>query len=507
VQRLIRDVQSEEVWVGQNSLQAGFPALIAKRDIGVVHCLWQHCVLASTLRRISSRIAMAKTCVLCLVAVAAASAQSFVEITKDASGVFWFTHNSNKFFLMGINHVNQGGQDDGVGNREAPQCKAATKSQLCGDSLNFCPVLAFAPYFNSTMAKYGSTEAWAAASISRVKSWGMNSIGGWSAQVAEEEAGRQSMYYAHLLDIGTTWLNHNGFDHDVFSQGFLTQAQQVVADAVVPRKNDPWLVGWQLDNEPKWDSLGLGPYLDRGLSAPGAQVAIAMLREEYGTVAALSKAWGVIVTSWDDVLNAANSSAINATAFGLDSDRFMAIAATQYFNTTTTLIRQADPNHLILGVRNAKIPTAIIEPTGRFVDVIDQHSYADDAPLAGLELLHNLTGKPVYVSEFSFTAIDSNLPNTIGARANMPYATQTDRGAGFLRYTDELAAVPYALGWHWWQYNDECSTGRWPDGEDSNYGAVSLADDEYTPLTDAFKIGTARQVAAHAASGTTGSAV
>ncbi len=30
---------------------------------------------------------------------------------------------------------------------------------------------------------------------------------------------------------------------------------------------------------------------------------------------------------------------------------------------------------------------------------------------------------------------------------------------------------------------DEPSTGRWPDGEDSNYGLVSLADDAYTILS------------------------
>lgn len=436
-----------------------------------------------------------------LAAATAVSAQPFVQTTKDSNGVWWFTHNSNKFFLMGINHVNQGGQDDGVGNREAPQCKAATGSALCGDTLNFCPVLGFAPYFNTTTAKYGSPEAWATASVARIKGWGMNSIGGWSAKVAEEAAGNQSLYYAHLLDIGTTWLNHDGFDHDVFSEAFVAQAKQIVADAVVPRREDPWLVGWQLDNEPNWDALGLHPYLELGPGAAGTQAAIAMLRSEYGTVTELSRAWGVIVSSWDDVPNAANSSAINATAFGEDSDRFLALAATQYFNITTTLIRQADPNHLILGVRNSNIPTPIILPTGRFVDVIDQHCYADDAPLEKLELLHNLTGRPVYVSEFSFTAIDSNLPNTRGARADHPLTTQSDRGAGFLRYTDELAAVPYALGWHWWQYNDECSTGRWPDGEDSNYGAVSLADDEYTQLTDSFKIGTARQEAAHAVSG------
>ena len=36
-----------------------------------------------------------------------------------------------------------------------------TGSELCGDSLSFSKDLMFSPYFNSTMARYGTEEAWA----------------------------------------------------------------------------------------------------------------------------------------------------------------------------------------------------------------------------------------------------------------------------------------------------------------------------------------------------------
>ena len=39
------------------------------------------------------------------------------------------------------------------------------------------------------------------------------------------------------------------------------------------------------------------------------------------------------------------------------------------------------------------------------------------------------------------------------------------------------------VGYGWWNFVDEPSTGRWPDGENSNYGLRTLADDPYTILT------------------------
>lgn len=103
------------------------------------------------------------------------------------------------------------------------------------------------------------------------------------------------------------------------------------------------------------------------------------------------------------------------------------------------------------------------------------------------------------VGEFSFTAIDSNLPNTKGARANHPYLTQRQRATGFTAYVEPLMSLPFAVGYHWWQYNDEPYLGRWPDGEDSNYGVVSQSDEPYTALVTEMMQTNARVPGLHAA--------
>jgi hypothetical protein len=114
---------------------------------------------------------------------------------------------------------------------------------------------------------------------------------------------------------------------------------------------------------------------------------------------------------------------------------------------------------------------------GPYFDVISYHSYDADAPVERLAQVNALTGKPVMITEFSFKAMDSGLPNTKGAAKAV--ATQEDRAEGFTRYVTALAHLPYAVGFHWFEYRDEPKEGRF-DGENSNYGVVKI---DFTPWT------------------------
>jgi hypothetical protein len=53
-------------------------------------------------------------------------------------------------------------------------------------------------------------------------------------------------------------------------------------------------------------------------------------------------------------------------------------------------------------------------------------------------------------------------------------ATQTLRGEGYYDYTTTLAAMPFMVGFHWFEYTDQPAEGRFPDGENSNYGVVTI---------------------------------
>ena len=103
------------------------------------------------------------------------------------------------------------------------------------------------------------------------------------------------------------------------------------------------------------------------------------------------------------------------------------------------------------------------------------------------------------ITEFSFKAMDSGLPNTKGA--GRAVATQEDRAAGFQAYVEALAALPGCVGFHWFEYRDEPKEGRRLDGENSNYGIVKLDGTPWTVLVHRMTKVNAGLEALHSKSG------
>ena len=90
------------------------------------------------------------------------------------------------------------------------------------------------------------------------------------------------------------------------------------------------------------------------------------------------------------------------------------------------------------------------------------------------------TGKPCLIGEFSFRAADSGLPNTNGAGPQV--ATQTERAAAFRHYVTAALRKPTLVGYHWFEHADQPAEGRF-DGENSNFGTVTIDDRVYEELT------------------------
>ena len=440
------------------------------------------------------------------------SLADFAKIVKDGNGVFWFEQNGARFTSRVVNHVNNGGADDGVNGRESAICQAATNNSLCGDSLNFGGALNYAPYWNVVSKKYnGSVSAWAAAATGTLAGLGFNGVSGWSAGAAEAAAAARGMHSLKLLDLGVTWPYawSKGLDFDVWSANFSEQVGRVAAAAVPARANDESLLAWQTDNECNYMLLGLETYLVTYAAGAGGVACVAWLQRRYPTLDALNAAWGSRAGAWtgpDGVgYHLQHDRGLNATAVGADNVDFIANGVMdRYFNLTFSAIRRHDPNHLISGLRgyfgDAALP--VMQAAARQgADLLDFHDYADLPNVNLMEMAHQLTGLPIVNGEFSFTAVDSNMPNTHGARAGHPEPTQTDRARKFTAYATLLLSQPWAVGFGWWNWVDEPATGRWPDGENSNYGVVSLAEDAYTVLGGAFAAFNAAADALHAASG------
>ena len=98
------------------------------------------------------------------------------------------------------------------------------------------------------------------------------------------------------------------------------------------------------------------------------------------------------------------------------------------------------------------------------------------------DLYAEVSGLPVLITEFSFRAADSGLPN--GYPPIYPVLdTQQERADAFEAYVEECYRHPWIVGHHWFEWVDQPAGGRF-DGEDNNFGLVDIHDDPWQVLVD-----------------------
>jgi agarase len=368
------------------------------------------------------------------------------------------------------------------------------------------------PYAEACERKFGNRGVWRAAAARRLLSWGFNSLGCWSdGEVAN--AGSSPLATTPIVDVGAMFISEQGktfqmlsYDAfpDVFNPDFDLFVRGAATTHISPRRNDPNIIGWFTDNELRWGpdwrdrNELLTTFLNYPAAMPGRRMAATMLEERYRDFDSFKAVWNTPAHSWDHFRQLASHEQPfgqaqdrgmknsldddKRLAFEADCEAFAAAAADRYFEVTVAAVKAAAPKHLALGCRFAIAPRrAVIEAASRHLDVITFNCY-DQAPARVLDAYAS-TGKPLLIGEFSFRGDDSGLPNTNGAGPRVP--TQADRARGFERYASVGLRHPKLVGYHWFEHADQPVEGRF-DGENSNFGTVTIADDEYEILTQAM---------------------
>ncbi|MBI4326892.1 MAG: beta-agarase [Chloroflexi bacterium] len=382
---------------------------------------------------------------------------------EQIDDVWWLiTPDGNAFFSKGANHISYSGDTS--------------------------PKLGYSPYGRAVAEKYGSAAKWAEATAERLRSWGCNTVGAWSSREMFEQRVPYTVILGLADSAGANWLK--GEVADVFSDHFQQAVRAQAQKQCAPRARDPFLLGYFSDNELRWSAdwrskkTLLEDFIARPADAPGKQAAVRLLRSRHASVDAFNQAWGAQLKSWDELAALVSLPMTNDTAKAAQRE-FLRDYARAYFKTGRDAIIAADPNHLLLGCRFAGYaPPEVVEAMGEFVDVVSFNNYSFTAPVDPLRKLQAATGKPVMLTEFSFKAKDSGLPNTKGA--GQAIATQQDRADHFDRYVTALAQLPFVVGFHWFQYSDQPVEGRF-DGENSNYGLVTGQDEPWPVLTARMK--------------------
>ncbi|MBQ6382848.1 MAG: beta-galactosidase [Clostridia bacterium] len=310
---------------------------------------------------------------------------------------------------------------------------------------------------------------------------GMNTLGNWS----DSRLYGKMPYVTSLPEFPSTkQLIFRDFP-DVLAKEYRQEAVRC-AEALEERRDDPWMIGYFLRNEPAWAFVDKLLIADEVLRNPEPTACreglIDFLQERYGTAEALSEAWQTRFASFDELQKPiAKASALSERAMA-DIREFSAFLTDRYMRIPAEACRAADPNHMILGMRWAWISDPLLVTGWDAFDVFSINCYAVD-PTPALDQVRKLgVDLPVMIGEFHFGALDAGLPAT-GLEA---VRNQADRARAYRCYVERVAAAPNGVGCHWFQCYDQFALGRF-DGENYNIGLFDITLRPYPELCRAVR--------------------
>jgi len=359
---------------------------------------------------------------------------------------------------------------------------------------------------------YGNITEWAETTRTRLETWGFNTLNGEFYDLFPD---MPYIYKLRFMDI----IAEDGWSQrrmpDVFDKGWRNKVTDIINETADLLRNDSNLIGYQTDNEMKWgpnpveDTTLLEVFMAAGENTAGKKKTVEFLKNRYNNnTESFNNIWKMNIVSFNDLFG--------YTKFGVkgykitngqgkeDIDSFSRLVAKTYFNFTSTVLKKADPNHLNLGVRFffQGVPQEVLEECGKHVDVISINYYRENVLIYDPETFlysklmdcvtldnwmqkyHIITGKPLLVSEFSFTTKDSIWPIfdkkelvSRGIMSSSKYAyTQEGRADLFEWYAKRCLNAPYMIGHTWFSYMDKLNV--------VNMGIVNIWNEPYKPLVD-----------------------
>ena len=338
---------------------------------------------------------------------------------------------------------------------------------------------------------YASGSEWAQKTQTDLRSWGFNTLGGWSENsLLNKSSSEVRLPYTVVLHLGAY---HRAPWDDLFSDEAYRAIDGAAKSQIDPIKNDPNLIGYFTDNELGWwdDTIFLNYVKLLPENSAGRKKAHELIRDHYGTFENFKKDWILSSKSWEQ-FDRSPDLKLRPGGSGMEVvNKWTRTIGDHYYKTVHDAIRRYDQNHLILGDRYCQyFNFEIARASKPYIDVASTNLGADwtdgtNSPFQ-LETLHYITGKPILITEFYMCATENRSGNK-NTSANFPVVqTQAERAVSFKRNIEELAKLPYVVGAHWFQMHDEPMFGR-GDGEDYNMGLIDIFGKPYSLMTSVPK--------------------
>ena len=326
-------------------------------------------------------------------------------------------------------------------------------------------------------------EKWASLIVRQLKNNGLNTLGNWSDR---NLFGKVNLPYVNMLSRFPTTQNMIYRDFpDVFSTEYEKDALACAQDLSL-YKDDPYMIGYFLRNEPSWAFVDNLIIADEVLYNPIPTICkeklIVFLQQKYLTCENLSKAWCKNFISFSDLeIPIRKASALSSEAEE-DMRIFSQKMMSAYVSIPSEACRKTAPNHMNLGMRWAWISDPMLITGWENFDVFSINCYAVD-PTSALDRVRELgVDLPVMIGEFHHGALDSGLTAT-GLEG---VKTQKDRGLAYRYYCEKVAVHPSGVGCHYFQCYDQFALGRF-DGENYNIGFFDICSQPHIEMMNEVK--------------------
>jgi hypothetical protein len=324
-------------------------------------------------------------------------------------------------------------------------------------------------------------EKWETITSGQIRGFAINTIGNWSDIGYARKA--KIPYVLPLSNFPSTKVKLFRDFPDVFAQEYETAAKKF-AQQLNDFKDDRYLIGYFLRNEPTWafgsNDIAYEMFATDQVSE-SKHVFVKWISAQYTNIKDFNADWNLELTNFEELASQVFEAYPSVKAKD-DFWKFSEILVAKYVNVPCDEVEKVDPNHLNLGMRYAWISSDLLYKAGERFDVFSINGYGSPGPpeTAGIA---RISGKPVMIGEFHHGATDRGLP----ASGIQGVLTQTDRGKAYRYYIEQGLARPELIGMHYFQWLDQPFFGRF-DGENYNIGFMDICNQPYKELVEAAKL-------------------
>ena len=276
----------------------------------------------------------------------------------------------------------------------------------------------------------------------RMDKWGLNTIANWSSP--DIMAMNRKAFFIPLRGIG---IEHDLMGLcDVYAPDFINMVDENLKAFVEPYKNNPWLIGYFIGNEPAW------------------------LNQEV-------RLCNLILNGKDRAIKVALKKFLTDKGDTPENRKdFIFSTFKTFLIDTNKILKRYDPNHLNLGIRFGNIvdlDPKILKICSEAFDILSFNSYSLYPDYAMMTQAMNITHLPMIIGEYHFGTVDRGL-----AQSLWQVPSEKERGVAYRYYTEKAYSHPGLIGTAYFQWCDQDLTGRF-DGENYNCGLIDVTDRPY----------------------------